>query len=62
MGVDLGFTEWNSRAKFYRSLIATSAPVGLDVSLDAEGHSLDTQEDVAKAVSYTHLRAHETDS
>ena len=48
MGVDLSFTEWTPSAKFYRSLIATSAPVGLDVSLDAEGNSLHPQEEVAK--------------
>ena len=53
MGVDLGFTEWNPRAKFYRSLIATSAPVGLDVSLDAKGHRLDIPEDVAKECTLT---------
>ena len=44
----MGFTEWNPRPNFHRSLIATSATVGLDVSLDAEEHRLDLQEDVAK--------------
>ena len=48
MGVDLGFTKWNPRTKFFRSLIATSAPVGLDVSLDAEGEKMDPQGNVAK--------------
>ena len=47
-GVDLSFTELSPRDKFYRSVIATSAPVSSDVSLDAEGHNLDLQEDVAK--------------
>ena len=51
-GVDLGFNEWCPRAKFYRSVIATSAPVGSDVSVDAEGHRLDLQEDVVGEIAH----------